>query len=136
MNTNDPLKLLHHLSVGFENIFQEIESLKPQSFPKHNIYKENDGEYIVEIALAGYKQEEINVSVFNNILIVKSEIKDKTKEEKKIYLTKNIAKRNFKFKLQLNKILEVSGATMTDGMLNIFLKDNKENEKEIKINIE
>jgi len=136
MNTNDPLKLIHQLTVGFDNLFNEMELRKPNSFPKHNVCKEDEGKYIIEIALAGYKQEEIFVSVVNNLLIVKGEIKDKVEDSKKIYLTKNIAKRNFKFQLQLNKTLKVSNAKMNNGMLNIFLEEDKEVVREVKINID
>lgn len=135
MNTNDPLKLIHQLTVGFDNLFQEIENRKPQTFPKHNVYKQDEGKYIIEVALAGYKQDEIKVSVVNNILIIKGDIKDKEEEHKKAYLTKNIAKRNFTFQLQLSKTLKVSGASMIDGMLNISLEEDKDIIREIKIEI-
>lgn len=136
MNTNDPFKILQQLTVGFESLFEDLEIRKPQSFPKYNIYKEKDGRYIVEIALAGYKQEEIKVSVVNDLLIVKSDIKDKEEENNKNYLAKNIAKRNFNFNLPLSNMLKVTGANMADGMLQILLEEDKDVIREVKINID
>lgn len=136
MKSNDPFYLFNQLTVGFDNLLNEISADKPCSFPKHNVYKSGENSYIVELALAGYNQKDLKISVYDNILTVKSDIKETDEEKEREYLAKNIAKRNFKFQLKLNKTLEVTKASMENGMLYITLEEDKEKVREIKIDIE
>ena len=71
--------------VGFDNIFNELERLvdgttptRNTSFPPHNIIKLDDNKYVVEMAVAGFGQDEVDVEIQDGTLIVKGEKKDQT----------------------------------------------------------
>jgi molecular chaperone IbpA len=74
--------------VGFDHLFNELERLvegtAPQrntSFPPHNIIKIDDSKYVVEMAVAGFSQDEIDVEFQDGTLVVKGDKKDQTEVE-------------------------------------------------------
>ena len=69
-------------AIGFEDMFNRFDYLTSinSGFPHYNIRKENEGKYVIELALAGYKKDEVSVEVKDGILIIEG-------NQKKIYLT-------------------------------------------------
>jgi molecular chaperone IbpA len=113
--------------VGFDNIFNELERLvdgtaptKYTSFPPHNIIKLDDNKYVVEMAVAGFGQDEVDVEIHDGTLIVKGEKKDQTEVD---YLYRGIATRSFTKSIRLNDSIEVRGAQFKDGILKIALEN-------------
>jgi len=113
--------------VGFDNLFNELERLvegtAPQrntSFPPHNIIKVDDNKYVVEMAVAGFGQDEVDVEIQDGILIVKGEKKDQTEVD---YLYRGIATRSFTKSIRLSESIEVRGAQFKDGILKIALEN-------------
>ena len=113
--------------VGFDNIFNELERLvegtTPQrntSFPPHNIIKVDDNKYVVEMAVAGFGQDEVDVEIQDGTLIVKGEKKDQTEVD---YLYRGIATRSFTKSIRLSETIEVRGAQFKDGILKIGLEN-------------
>jgi len=113
--------------VGFDNLFNELERLvegtTPQrntSFPPHNIIKVDDNKYVVEMAVAGFGQDEVDVEIHDGTLIVKGEKKDQTEVD---YLYRGIATRSFTKSIRLNDSIEVRGAQFKDGILKIALEN-------------
>ena len=113
--------------VGFDNLFNELERLvegtAPQrntSFPPHNIIKVDDNKYVVEMAVAGFGQDEVDVEIQDGTLIVKGEKKDQTEVE---YLYRGIATRSFTKSIRLSESIEVRGAQFKDGILKIALEN-------------
>ena len=113
--------------VGFDNIFNELERLvdgttptRNTSFPPHNIIKLDDNKYVVEMAVAGFGQDEVDVELHDGTLIVKGEKKDQTEVD---YLYRGIATRSFTKSIRLNDSIEVRGAQFKDGILKIALEN-------------
>lgn len=113
--------------VGFDNLFNELERLvegtAPQrntSFPPHNIIKVDDNKYVVEMAVAGFGQDEVDVEIQDGTLIVKGEKKDHTEVD---YLYRGIATRSFTKSIRLSETIEVRGAQFKDGILKIGLEN-------------
>lgn len=113
--------------VGFDNIFNELERLvdgtaptRNTSFPPHNIIKLDDNRYVVEMAVAGFGQDEVDVEIHDGTLIVKGEKKDQTEVD---YLYRGIATRSFTKSIRLNDSIEVRGAQFKDGILKIALEN-------------
>ena len=113
--------------VGFDNLFNELERLVegtvPQrntSFPPHNIIKVDDNKYVVEMAVAGFGQDEVDVELQDGTLIVKGEKKDQKEVD---YLYRGIATRSFTKSIRLSETIEVRGAQFKDGILKIGLEN-------------
>ena len=119
---------LHHATLGFERLFDDIEKMmvdntlsKPVTFPPHNILKLDDNRYIVELAVAGFSKDEIDITVDDGNLVIKGE-----KEEKDTgiqYLHKGIGTRSFTKTLRIADTVEVKGAEFKDGILKIGLEN-------------
>ena len=113
--------------VGFDNIFNELERLvdgtaptRNTSFPPHNIIKLDDNKYVVEMAVAGFGQDEVDVEIHDGTLVVKGEKKDQTEVD---YLYRGIATRSFTKSIRLSETIEVRGAQFKDGILKIGLEN-------------
>jgi molecular chaperone IbpA len=106
--------------LGFQdqiNRWNTLTNYKTTTFPPYNLIKVNDDQYTVEIALAGYKREDIEVTVEKDLLVVKSvEKEDETDDQ---ILHQGIAKRLWTQKFVLGEWMEVKEATLKDGLLTI-----------------
>ena len=119
---------LHHTTLGFERFFDDVERLlkeDPQSkagnFPPHNIIKLDDNRYVVELAVAGFAKEEIDISIEGGSLMVKGEKKDK--DANLNYLHRGIGTRSFTKTFTVAVTIEVCGAEFKDGILRIGLEN-------------
>ena len=135
---------LYHSTLGFENLFNEVERMLEattektnHSFPPHNIVKVDDYHYVVELAVAGYSKDEIDITVDDGHLIVKGNKDEKNAELADItYLHKGIGLRAFTKTLKIADTVEVHGAEYKDGILRIGLENViPENKKPRKIEI-
>ena len=73
---------LFHQTLGFENFIRDVETLlndtKPvNNFPPHNIIKADENKYVVELAVAGFSKNEIDIQVQDNTLIIKGDKQEK-----------------------------------------------------------
>jgi len=116
----------YHATLGFENFFQDIEKyldtdLKTttSAFPPHNILKLDDNRYVVELAVAGFSEKDIDISTLNGELIIKGNKEDKTDLAE--YLHRGIGLRSFTKTLRLADTVEVEGAEYKDGILRVGL---------------
>ena len=116
---------LNKALVGFDQIFHDYELRQEQttqSYPPYNVIKYDEDQYEVQIAVAGFSINEIDVTVENSTLIVKG---IKTASSTQIeYLHKGLATRDFERVFTLGQYLEVSGASITNGLLIIKLTRN------------
>jgi molecular chaperone IbpA len=122
-------------AIGFENMFDRFDYLTSinSGFPHYNIRKETEGKYVIELALAGYKKDEVSVEVKDGVLIIEG----KSKEDLSNYVHQGIAKRSFKRQFQLADYVECKGGKLEDGMLNVQLEYNPpESKKPKKISID
>ena len=121
-------------AIGFESFFERFNRLPEinSGFPHYNIKKAGEDKYILEMALAGYKKGDIDVTVDDGVLTVKG----KYSEEKEDFVHRGIARRAFMKQLQLSEYVECKGAKLEDGILKVELNyDPPEDKKPKKITI-
>jgi len=119
---------LYPSTLGFETMLRDIESIMQNSvetvsdkFPPHNIIKVNDIHYMVELAIAGFDEKEIEITVKEGLMTVKGE-KQQTDNEVN-YLHKGIGTRSFSKTIRLADTIEVQGAAFKNGILSIGLEN-------------
>ena len=119
INTADLANLSRAL-IGFDNMFQHIESRASNTYPPHNVLKLSETDYEIELAVAGFAKEDITVEIDQNQLTIRG-VK-KPVDESVEYQYRGLALRNFEKTLVLTEFLEVRGAEVKDGMLKIQLE--------------
>ena len=105
--------------IGFNRELSRLNTAHKtnlQSYPPYDLLKIDEDTYIISVAIAGFTKEDINVSVDNGTLIIKGEIVEVTDAE---VVHKGIAGRKFTRSFALGEYMEVTGAALKDGMLNI-----------------
>ncbi len=109
-------------SVGLDDIFNRLEAMSGHntSYPPYNLIKHDGSNYEIEIALAGFKADEIEVSTEQNILRVASKITKRDTE--RTYLHKGLSKRSFNNVWQLADDVRISSVEFVDGLLSISLE--------------
>lgn len=94
---------------------------RQESYPKYNILRKNKDitdQFTIELSLAGFSKETIEVSTKNDILYVEN-TNAGWKEIERDYLYKGIAERDFKWKLKLPKFSVIDKVTFVNGILSI-----------------
>ena len=138
--TKDMFTLLNSpFFVGFDRIHDRLHEFNDSiaknlpTYPPYNIRKVGD-QYIVEMAVAGFSESDIDIQVEGDILKVVGSITDN--KDPRPYLHKGIANRGFTRTFNLAETIEVKDASLVNGMLKIFLEDIiPDNKKPRKINI-
>ena len=131
--TNKALSIFNQLrpvTVGFDNVFDHFErmiddhnfnTMTATNFPPYNIVKTGDYTYDVELALAGFSKDDIDVEYKDNMLTVKS--KEKAKDDDiDGMLHRGISKRWFSKAFTIADDVEVKGAELKDGLLKISME--------------
>lgn len=122
MNTID-LSPLYRNSIGFDRLASLLDSaLRTDSvtpgYPPYNIEMLNENRYAITLAVAGFDQAELDITVEKGVLTVRGK---KAKEEERRYLHQGIANRAFERKFNLADFVEVTGAELNNGLLTISL---------------
>jgi molecular chaperone IbpA len=114
-------------TVGFDRLLDAFNDLeksvtdsKATSYPPYNILKLGEHDYAIEIAVAGFKKDEIEITVENNKLTVSGKV-DQTREVD--YLHRGIATRDFTREFTLAETVVVQSADMQNGLLVINLQN-------------
>ena len=109
-------------NVGLESIFNRLDAMSGHNtnYPPYNIIKNDNANYEIEVALAGFKPEEIEVSTEQNILRVASKVEKRDTE--RTYVHKGLSKRSFSHSWQLSDDVRVSSVDFADGLLTISLE--------------
>ena len=113
--------------IGFDHVWNEIERLSDMAdnklYPPHNVVKHTETQYSVELALAGYRPEDLNVEVKEGILVVSGDGRPTLDDEvSKEYLHKGISTKKFTRTFRLSEHVVVDGADFVNGLLVIDLK--------------
>ena len=131
LTTFDPFR---NLTVGFDNIFDQLSSLSQFEIPKYppyNIKKVDDNKYQLEMALAGFTKTDLEVEVKDNTLTVTGNSSDDT-ENTNSFVYKGIAQRAFTRQWALMDYLKVFNANFKDGVLTVDMELNLPEEKKSK----
>ena len=111
-------------SIGFDRVIDLMdESLRfePEDhYPPCDIVRTGEDSYRISLAVAGFKPEQISITVDQNVLIISGRAEDK--QDKGEYLYRGIAGRPFERRFNLADFVEVKGASVDDGLLQVELK--------------
>lgn len=111
-------------SIGFDRLFDMVdESLRYQpedNYPPCNITRTGENTYRISLAVAGFKPEQIGVTVNQNVLIISGNADEKQGEGE--YLYRGIAGRSFERRFNLADYIVVKGASLDEGLLQIELE--------------
>ena len=130
MNTSRALSLLDNFNqltpyaVGFDRIFDNLsrytsDNMQSTGFPPYNIRKEGDYNYVIELALAGFGKDDIEVEVADGTLSVRS-VKENSEDDSTVY--RGISYRRFERKFTMADDIVVNGAKLENGMLTVELE--------------
>lgn len=109
-------------AVGLDDVFHRLEAMSGSNvnYPPYNLIKHDSSNFSIEIALAGFKSTEIEVSTEQSILRVASKVEKRDPE--RTYLHKGLSKRSFSRTWQLSEDVEVKNVNFQDGLLTINLE--------------
>lgn len=106
--------------VGFDSLLNELELRhEDTNYPPYNIIKQGNNRYAIELAVAGFSKDDIEITSEDRDLIVKA---TKNKEVDAEYLHKGISTKSFEKNFRLAEHVQVVGADLSDGMLSIELE--------------
>jgi len=110
-------------SIGFDHLFDLVDQslrLEPEeNYPPCNIVRTSENAYRISLAVAGFRPEQINVTINQNTLIVTG--RTEQAQDNSEYLYRGIAGRSFERRFNLADYVEVKGASLSDGLLQIDL---------------
>ena len=109
--------------LGFDHIFDALQDIHVHAndgYPPHNVVKDADAKYQIEMAVAGFNKKVNNIEVKEHILTIKGN-RDKRREAD-AYVHKGISGRKFEKSFRLSEYTEVTGADLTDGILTVKLE--------------
>lgn len=116
---------LYRSTVGFDRLLTMLDSLaqpeQAQSYPPYNIERTGETTYRITMAVAGFDETEISIEAREHALTVKGEKAEEKDEEGAEFLYRGIAKRAFERRFQLAEHVEVTGASLRNGLLHIDL---------------
>ena len=120
----DNFNKLTPYAVGFDRVFDNLNryvdnNRNSTGFPPYNIRKEGDYNYVIELALAGFGKDDIEVEVADGTLSVRS-VKENSEDESTVY--RGISSRRFERKFTMADDIVVNGAKLENGMLTVELE--------------
>ena len=121
MRTFD-LSPFYRSTVGFDRLFNLLDNAggEAQTYPPYNIERTGENAYRVTMAVAGFDESELTIEAKENTLTVKG-AKTETAEKDSEFLYRGIGARTFERRFQLADHVEVKGAELKNGLLNIDL---------------
>ena len=122
MRTID-LSPLYRSAVGFDRMAALLETAatsEAPGYPPYNIARTDENAYRIELAVAGFRPEELSIEVKENRLAISG--RKAANDEVKTYLHRGLAERNFERRFQLADYVVVTDADLADGLLTVSLK--------------
>ena len=107
--------------VGFDHLFDELDRVARNAndqYPPHNIVKIDDHNYLIELAVAGFSREELDVFVKDRSLRVVGKHENRGRD----YIHRGISTKRFEKIFRLSEYVQVNGADLTDGILAVQLE--------------
>lgn len=125
MHTLD-LTPLFRSTVGFDRFSNLFDTLmegadNTPSYPPYNIEKTGEDDYKITVAVAGFKEEDLDITLHENLLTVRGKMQPEKSENKSEFLYKGIANRAFERKFSLADHVKVVGASLENGLLTVGL---------------
>jgi molecular chaperone IbpA len=114
---------LYRSVVGFDRLADLLQTASAESatgYPPYNIERLDDNAYRIDIAVAGFRPDELDIQVKENLLTVQG--RKTANDEGRRFLHRGLAERNFERRFQLADYVVVTAADLSDGLLSISLK--------------
>ena len=114
---------LYRSVVGFDRLAGLLETATADAasgYPPYNIERTDENAYRIDIAVAGFRPDELDIEVKENLLTVTG--RKAANDEQRRYLHRGLAERNFERRFQLADYVIVNDANLADGLLSISLK--------------
>ena len=122
----DLFKDFDKLYVGFDDQFNKLAKIHDDltknipNYPPYNIKKTGDNTYVIELAVAGFAKQDIEIELADGKMIIKGNVQSQEADEN--FLFKGIANRAFLRTFALDDHIEVKDAELFNGMLKVFLE--------------
>ena len=118
---------LRPFSIGFDDMFEQFESMLgnggmvQSNYPPYNIRKAGKDKYAIEVAVAGFNKDDVEVEYEDNLLTVKTKKVDKAVEKDMDgeIIHRGISQRSFSRSFTIADDIKVEGAEIKDGLLTI-----------------
>ena len=136
-NLGDFITSLTPFTVGMDRMFRDLEQFSNSyvasstGYPPYNIEQVDDGKWIISMAIAGFSEDDIEVSQKERNLTVKGKIKDKDDENE--FVHRGIANRSFERTFRLGPHVLVKNAVLKNGMLTIDMEQEIPEEEKPKV---
>ena len=114
---------LYRSVVGFDRLAALLETATAEAatgYPPYNIERTDENAYRIEIAVAGFRPDELNIEVKENLLTVQG--RKAANDDQRRFLHRGLAERDFERRFQLADYVVVTDARLADGLLSISLK--------------
>lgn len=117
-------------AIGYDNVSRLLDSVarvspSESSYPPYDIEKAGEDHYRISMAVAGFSEADLDITVRENVLVVSGKTLNPNVEaddaEKSVYLHRGIAKRAFERRFQLADTIKVTGAGLENGLLHVEL---------------
>ena len=111
-------------TVGFDRLFDMLESGsagQSENYPPFDLIRLGDNDYRIELAVAGFKPDEIDITAQENVLLVSGRKSEDDEQKGNDYIYRGIATRSFERRFTLADHIQVKGADLKDGLLSIEL---------------
>jgi molecular chaperone IbpA len=116
---------IHKFGIGFDNLFDDLMRVTQHqastNYPPHNVIKTGDDTVTIEVAVAGFAEGEIDISLDQRQLVI-SGAKAAEQDQAHEYLHRGISQRDFKQTFPLSEHVEVNGASISNGILTVYLE--------------
>ncbi len=106
----------------FERMLDRASKTSAEGYPPYNIEQIGENILRITLAVAGFSMDDLNVAVEDNQLVIRGRLEDKAAEDGRVYLHRGIASRQFQRSFVLAEGIEVSGASLNNGLLTIDLE--------------
>ncbi|WP_353482096.1 Hsp20 family protein [Haliscomenobacter sp.] len=116
---------IHKFGIGFDNLFDDLMRVTQHqastNYPPHNVIKTGDDTVTIEVAVAGFAEGEIDISLDQRQLVI-SGAKATEQDQSHEYLHRGVSQRDFKQTFPLSEHVEVNGASISNGILTVYLE--------------
>lgn len=123
--TNFDLTPFLRSTIGFDRMTRLLENElgggSASGYPPYNIVKLDENDYQITMAVAGFSENDLTITLNENLLVVEGRIADAEKDEQRQYLHRGIAERAFERRFQLADHIRVLNASLENGLLTVDL---------------
>ena len=112
-------------TVGFDRLFDMLENSSlgqsQENYPPFDLIKKGENDYSIQLAVAGFTPDEIDITAQQNVLLVSGRKSEESDEKDGNFIYRGIANRSFERRFALADHIQVKGADLKDGLLSIEL---------------